>query len=155
MTTDLALRALAAFVADCRPDWQAPGILTALRAEAEAHPLQLAQRMLRRASDPRNTSPRLQPFDEAVTIGCRSHPGAPTRTNGDCGVCFSERYADEAAVMRDRGGRPIPAEARAEMQRAITKRSTAQPRERKALPDSEAREAARAHLENLREKATG
>lgn len=110
--SDLALRALAAFIAEVHPSWDAPGVLTALRAESDSDPWQLAQRMIHRAADPANTTPRLQPFDAAVLVGCRQHPWSSTRTDGTCGACFSERNAGDGLITPRAGYGDAPAKAR-------------------------------------------
>lgn len=122
---DAALRALAFYVNSARPDFQSPGILAALRDEADSDPLQLALRMIHRAADPKNTTPRLQPFDGEGFVSCRRHPGASVRVDGDCGLCFAERNGDDSGAIRDRGGRPIPDEARAVMVAALHRTETA------------------------------
>src|SRR3954467_8200958 len=106
--TDLGIRALAAFVADQRPDWDAPGVVAALRAEREHYDAwQLAAAMIRRAADPANLTPRLQTFDgEGGFVACRRHPGAPVRTDGCCGVCFAEAHESDEAAYFDRRPRP-------------------------------------------------
>ena len=94
--TDLACRAFAAFVHELRPDFDAAGVVAALRAEREYYdPWQLAAAMCKRAADPANTTPRLQPFDREGFIACRRHPGAPVRTSGVCGFCHSEANGAE------------------------------------------------------------
>lgn len=119
--TDLGVRALAAFIHEQRPDFDAAGIAAALRADRDTSDgWQLALRMIHRAADPRNTTPRLQPFDAPALVGCRRHPGAAIRTNGDCAVCFAERY--EAPERGEPVGRvpvEVPAwqEARARFRR--------------------------------------
>lgn len=88
--TDRQVNALAAFIADgC--EWDTPGIVAELRRQREHFdPWQLAAAMCKRASDPANTTPRLQPFDREGFVSCRLHPTGSTRRDGTCGVCFSE-----------------------------------------------------------------
>jgi hypothetical protein len=118
--TDRQVNALAAFVSEGRGDWQAPGVVAELRRQREHYdPWQLAVAMIRRASDPSNTTPRLQQFDQAGFVACRRHPNAPVRTDGRCGVCHSEAREDTSGEIRDRGGKPIPAEARRLIDEAI------------------------------------
>lgn len=123
MITDRAINALAAFIAEQRPDWQPPGIVAALRAERDSDPWQLAQRMLKRASDPANTAPRLQKRDLPLLVGCRRHPGAPVRTDGTCGVCWAESHAAEGAAPRF--VRSSPSLAAVEARRRLGRREEA------------------------------
>ena len=89
--TDRQVNALAAFVAEGREDWQAPGVVAELRRQREHFdPWQLAAALIKRASDPANATPRLQPFDREGFVACRRHERAPIRTDGTCAVCFSE-----------------------------------------------------------------
>lgn len=119
--SDLGIRAIAAFVAEHRPDFDALGVVAALRqARDDYDPWQLAVAMIRRASDPRNLTPRLQGFDADGVVSCRRHPGAAVRTDGLCGICFAEANADESGGIHDRGGKPISAEARALIDAAIS-----------------------------------
>lgn len=110
--SDLACRAFGAgFAAISHLD--APGIVAELQRQRDRYdPLQLVVAMARRCSDPRNTTPRLQAFDFEGHVACRRHPGASVRTDGLCSVCRNDALADDSGTIRDRGGRPIPAEAR-------------------------------------------
>ena len=113
MMTDRQVNALAAFIADgC--EWDAPGVVAALRAEREHYDCwQLAQAMIRRAADPRNLAPRLQPFDhDAKPMTCRKHPSAGVRTDGTCGGCYADRVEAPAPVRRrDPSADPHPLES--------------------------------------------
>lgn len=101
--TDRQVNALAAFIAEGRDDWQAPGVVAELRRQREHFdPWQLAAAMLKRASDPGNTTPRLQPFDREGFVACRRHQGASTRTDGTCGVCFAEANGVEYEPCKPR-----------------------------------------------------
>lgn len=98
--TDRQVNALAAFLAD-GTSWDTPGIVAELRRQREHHdPWQLAAAMCKRASDPANTTPRLQPFDREGHVGCRRHPRSTIRTDGTCAVCWSE--ANEAPLVARR-----------------------------------------------------
>jgi len=100
--TDRQVNALAAFLAD-GTSWDTPGIVAELRRQRGHYdPWQLAAAMCKRASDPANLTPRLQPFDGEGFVGCRRHPGASVRTSGVCGVCHSEANAAEYEPRRPR-----------------------------------------------------
>lgn len=113
MLSDRACNALAVFIAEGRPDFDVPGIVAELRRQREhCDPWQLASAMCKRASDPANTTPRLQPFDRDGLVACARHPGAPTRTDGVCGRCFAEANAVEyePRTARDTTADPHPLE---------------------------------------------
>ena len=77
MMTDRQINALAAFIADGRPDWQPQGVAAALRACRDDYDgWQLAAAMIRRASKPGNRTPQLQDFDHTeprITNWCRAN----------------------------------------------------------------------------------
>lgn len=101
--TDRQVNALAAFIAE-GTSWDTPGIVAELRRQREHYdPWQLAAAMCKRASDPANTTPRLQPFDREGFVTCRRHPGAPVRTDGTCGRCYAEANAAEYEPRPARG----------------------------------------------------
>jgi hypothetical protein len=53
---------------------------------------------------------------------CRIHPQTRARRpNGQCAACWTDRReGPDAGVIRDRGGRPIPAEARSAVDAALS-----------------------------------
>lgn len=107
--TDRQVNALAAFIAD-GTSWDTPGIVAELRRQREHYdPWQLAAAMLRRASDPANLTPRLQAFDAAGFVSCARHPGASVRTDGTCGVCFSEAHESDTPATFTRRSPPVEA----------------------------------------------
>lgn len=119
--TDRQVEHLADFVMLGRPDWHKLGIVAELRRQRDHHDAwQLAAAMIRRAGDPRNLTPKLQPHDhEPKPVGCRTHPGAAVRADGLCAACVvDQRVVDQRVVarigepsMRDR--MPMPEQARA------------------------------------------
>lgn len=110
--TDRQVNALAAFIADgC--GWDSPGIVAELRRQREHYdPWQLAAAMIKRASDPANTTPRLQAFDREGFVGCRRHLGVNPRADGTCPVCRNDALAAEYELRpaRDPKADPHPLE---------------------------------------------
>lgn len=124
--TDRQVNALAAFIAEGRPDWQAPGVVAALRAEREEHdPWQLAVAMVRRAADPKNLTPKLQPFDHTDQPRCSRHPSAGIRTDGTCGGCFADRIGQEPVALH-RQPTPPPAPLRQLVRDAVREKAGAE-----------------------------
>lgn len=100
--TDRQVNALAAFLAE-GTSWDTPGIVVELRRQREHFdPWQLAAAMCKRAADPANTTPRLQPFDGEGFIACRRHPQSSVRTDGTCGKCFAEANGVDYEPRRPR-----------------------------------------------------
>jgi hypothetical protein len=68
-----------------RPDWHRAGIVAALRASTHS-PADTAQAMLRRAANPANRTPALQPADytDQPTVMCRQRGAWP---HGTCTGC--------------------------------------------------------------------
>src|SRR5436190_14144315 len=112
MMTDRQINALAAFIADGRPDWQPQGIAAALRACRDDYDgWQLAAAMIRRASKPGNRTPQLQDFDHAEPrIACPDHPSAGVRLDGTCGGCWANRH--QAGPVPEKPRTPPPAPLR-------------------------------------------
>jgi hypothetical protein len=120
--------ALAALVHECRPSWNEAGIAAEVRRHAHLPLLTVARAMLRAAADPNNETPGVLSSETGpVWTGadvnrCARHPEQwARRTDGECASCFADRCGVAGAPMRDRGGKPIPAETRAAMRAALSK----------------------------------
>lgn len=108
--SDLACRALAAFISECRDDFDAPGVLAELRRQRDRHdPWQLAVAMVRRAANPGNVSPQLQAFDHFGPVSCRWHPTARVRPDGRCSACWVDANAAEYEPRQGSAGHPLRA----------------------------------------------
>lgn len=119
--TPAGISALAALVHEIRPDWDRRGIAGAAHQVAGQVPfVALAIAFLRGAVDPDNDTPAaIQHLDNRAWESgwyppCRTHPQTRARRpNGQCAACWTDRREDpDAGVIRDRGGKPIPDEAR-------------------------------------------
>jgi hypothetical protein len=121
---------LATLMTELRPDWDVAGCVAALRKLPRSlPPAALAFAAIRYADDETNTTPAhiadlgnraWESFDPSP---CRTHPEQRARrTNGECASCFADRCGVAGAPMRDRGGKPIPDDARAVMRAALARR---------------------------------
>lgn len=126
-----AVAALAALVHEIQAQagvtpWDEPGIAAAIRKTPDVPLQQLAVAFTRGCLDPANLTPAVladlnnRAWDSDWHLPCKTHPQTRARrTDGECAGCYADRRADESSVMRDRGGRPIPDDARAQMLTAI------------------------------------
>lgn len=140
-----AVAALAALVHECRPDWHEAGVAAETRKHPQIPLVDLAITMLRAASIPSNDTPACisqegnAAWNDDRPYRCRKHPeNRARRTNGECASCWADRQEKPAPPM-DRGGVPMPEQARADVLaaldasiRARTEIETAEPEEAKA-----------------------
>ena len=94
-TRESTLGRIADLVVALRPDWHIPGVLTALRHQPTIPVETLAAAMIRRATDPANRTPQLQPRDFTENIpACPAHPQSGRRSDGQCAGCFVDEQTD-------------------------------------------------------------
>lgn len=111
---------LASLMNACRPDWDVAGCVAALRSLPPNLPVvEMAIAAMRLCGDPANRTPavltdlRNHAWDSDWYLPCREHPQTRARhTSGECAACRADRRGIPNAPMRDRGGKPIPDEAR-------------------------------------------
>lgn len=131
LRTQRAIANLASLVRECQVEagirpWDEPGIAAELRRPEHGNvPLAaLAWAAIRAALDSRNDTPVVlhlgnRAWEAFDPWPCKTHPECKSRrTNGECGACWADRNASRTpGQIRDRGGSPIPAEARTAMKR--------------------------------------
>lgn len=117
---------IATLMTCARPDWDVAGCVAALRALPPDLPVaELVIGAMRYSTDPANLTPaHLADFRNRAWAAdwypaCSKHPDyRGRRTSGECGRCYAERVAVEYRLP-DRGGRPIPDEARRTIANAL------------------------------------
>lgn len=146
MTTpsNQAINALAFLMHEVRPDWDAPGCVAALRRVPEVGLVDLIVAAVKCAADPANDTPvalvhlNNRVWDSDWYLPCKTHPKVRARrTNGECAGCYADRMEDSRPIS-DRGGVPMPEQARADVLAALDasirarKTETVEPEEAKA-----------------------
>jgi hypothetical protein len=102
LNRDIAV-ALADLTIQLRPDWDRNGVLAAsqqaTRAGVDAHAHCAA--MIRAAARPANRTPVSAGFTsslEPMPTGCREHPEAGTRVDGECAGCWADRFPGDVPI---------------------------------------------------------
>lgn len=135
MTTpsNQAINALAFLMHEMRPDWDTPGCVAALRKCPNVGLALLVIAAARYAADARHETPAHladlgnHSWDSDWYPPCRIHPQTKARRlNGQCAACWADSQEKPAPPM-NRGGRPIPPDARELMLAALTQRPTEEP----------------------------
>lgn len=132
MTTE---RVLVDLLVELRPEWDVAGCVAALRAMPDLPLPTLVYGLLRYATDPANLTPKHladlgnRAWDSTDPWPCRIHPLTKARRiDGTCASCWADAHVDDHPQLRDRGGRPIPDEARrlvvAALQRSPAEQAT-------------------------------
>lgn len=143
--TPIELHRLAGAIATLRPDWPASSLQTFLDRHFAYRPIRdVAVALTYVALDPDTTNPgrvlEAGPWWQASATSdvprtindCPRHPEhglrIDTRTgNSTCAGCHVDAHADDSSAIHDRGGRPIPHQARQLVDAALHAAAAATP----------------------------
>ena len=132
MASSQAIHALAALMAEIRPEWQPPGCVAALRKLAGMPLSELSIAAIRYAADDTNTTPGNLPnltnraWDSDWYLPCKTHPNTRARrTNGECAACYADRLAASEPLALRRKGTPPTDDQRALMRASLTRQEPA------------------------------
>lgn len=174
--TKIELSRLAAALNLLRPDWPTPSLTTFLEQHFGYRPLHDATVVLAWiATDPDTKTPARAlepgPWWQAVRTAdaprvantCMDHEHAGLRLDlvtgrTVCAGCWADRNADPDAAMPDRGGKPIPPDARHQLLTAIhppRRSSSDDVSERPGGPERATRDAATATRSTSADAAVG